>query len=387
MSLDKPHNSKKIYLDYAAATSLDPNVLAAMEPYFTDRFYNPSALYLDAKAVSRDIAGARSRIAGWMGARPGEVIFTAGGTEANNLAIHGVMQSYPESKMLASSIEHESVLNPARRYNCREIPVDTLGIVRLSELESLIDDNTVLISVMYANNEIGTIQPLKDISQLITKVRKSRRLKGNDLPLYLHSDAAQASNYLDLQVSRLGVDLMTINAGKIYGPKQCGALYVRAGTVLQPQILGGGQELGLRSGTENPAGIIGFAAALDLVQQDRQQETKRLQALQKLFLDLITRNLPDAVINGSQKHRLPNNVHITLPTWDNERLIMSLDENGILAAAGSACSASSEEPSHVLSAIGLTNEDILSSLRFTMGRFTTDSEVKRTVDVLTKLVA
>lgn len=373
-----------IYLDHAAATPMDGSVLEAMQPYFAEQFYNPSALYLGAKAVARDMAGARARIAGWLGARPGEIVFTAGGTEANNLAIQGIMRQYPEANVVVSAVEHESMLQPAHLFECREAPVLTDGRVDIEQLERVINDQTVLVSVMYANNEIGTIQPVKQIAELLRKLQKRRK---NKLPLYFHTDACQAAAYLDLHTARLGVDLLTINGGKIYGPKQCGALYVRAGVTLAPQILGGGQEQNKRSGTENVAGIMGLAAALDLVQQRRHDEGARLQRLQALFMNDLEEKLPQATINGSRKQRLPNNIHLTLPGQDNERLIMALDEAGIQAAAGSACSTSNEEPSHVLRAIGLTDKEAQSSLRFTMGRRTTAQTVHRTVDTIAGLVA
>ena len=374
-----------IYLDYAAATPLDAAVLAAMTPYFSQQFYNPSALYWPAHQVAKDIAAARAKVAGWLGSRPSEVVFTAGGTEANNLAIHGVMARFPAAEMLASSIEHDSVLEPARQYNSREIPVTPEGLVDLPALTNLISDRTVLISVMYANNEIGTIQPIREIAQLVAAVRRQRQAAGNHLPLYLHSDACQAANYLDLHVSRLGVDLMTLNGGKIYGPKQSGVLFVKAGVELEPLVYGGGQENNQRSGTENVPAIIGFAAALDQAQHERQAEAARLQALQKQFIDGLTSRLPEARINGSQKKRLPNNVHVTLPGKDNERLLVQLDEAGILAAAGSACSASSDEPSHVLKAIGLSEVEAQASLRFTLGRSTDAAAIDFTLDTLTRL--
>lgn len=378
---------RKIYLDHAAATPMDSRVIKAMEPYFSARFYNPSALYLDAKAVGKDIADARSRVADWLGAKPGEIIFTTGGTEANNLAIHGIMTQYPDANVVVSSIEHEAILEPAGKYNCKQIKVDRQGIIDLADLEAKIDDKTVLVSIMYANNEIGTIEPLKQVSSLLAKLQKIRNLKNNILPLYLHTDACQATNYLDLHVSRLGVDMMTLNGGKIYGPKQSGALYIRAGVHLSPQILGGGQEQNYRSGTENVSGIMGFAAALDLVQREHHAEVKRLQILQQLFLELVTEKIPKAQINGALKYRLPNNIHFTIPGHDNERLVMALDEIGIQCAVGSACSASSDEPSHVLKAIGLTDEEARSSLRFGMGRTTTETDVRITIKNLAKLVA
>jgi len=367
--------AKPIYFDYAAATPVAPTVLQAMQPYFDELFYNPSALYLPAQGVARDLLAARSRVAHWLGARPAEIIFTAGATEANNLAIHGVMQAHPEANIVVSAIEHESVLAVAEQYNCRLAPVTDQGIIDLDRIAKLIDDNTVLVSVMYANNEIGTIQPIREISALVTKVRQARRVTGNKQPLYLHTDAAQAANYLDLHAARLGVDLMSINGGKIYGPKQSGALYVKGGVILEPLLRGGGQERGLRSGTENVAACIGLATALDEAQSSRHDETKRLQELQDDLCKKLQEVVPELAINGSRKQRLPNNVHVTIPGKDNERLLILLEERGILAAAGSACSASNEEPSHVLRAIGLSDDDAQASLRFTLGRPTTAADV------------
>jgi cysteine desulfurase len=373
---------KEIYLDYAAATPLAPEVLAAMQPYFADKFYNPSALYGASRGIARDIADARAGIAHWFGARPTEIIFTAGGTESDNLAIHGIMRRFPNAKVLVSSIEHEAVLAPAGEYRHELIPVLTDGTIDLAALEKMIDNDTVLISVMYANNEIGTIEPIRQVSQLIKKVRESRLASKQDLPLYLHTDACQAAAYLDLHASRLGVDLMTINGGKIYGPKQSGVLFVKAGIELAPQILGGGQEQNLRSGTENVPAIMGLRAALDLVQGRRQNEGMRLERLRQHFMDEIFQKIPDAIINGSLKSRLPNNIHLSLPGYDNERLLIQLDEQGICAAAGSACSASNQDPSHVLRAIGLSDEIAQSSLRFTMGADTTKADVTHAVELL-----
>lgn len=381
------YNELMIYLDYAAATPMDPAVLAAMQPYFSERFFNPSATYWPAQQTRKDLDAARASLAHWLGARPTEIIFTAGGTEANNLAIRGVMAQYPDGNVLVSAIEHESVLVPARQYDCREVAVTAGGLVQPEALKQAIDNRTVLVSIMYANNEVGTIQPVRRLAAVIQEIRASRRAAGNPRPLYFHTDAAQAAAYLDLHTARLGVDLMTLNAGKIYGPKQCGLLYAAAATRLEPQILGGGQERGLRSGTENVPGAIGFATALDLVQTRRNDEAARLQALQKQFFELLEAKLPNVAVNGSRKHRLPNNVHITLPGQDNERLLLALDEAGVLCAAGSACSASSEEPSHVLRAMGLDAAAAQSSLRFTIGRHTTEADIHAAVDALAKQVA
>ncbi|HSX27387.1 MAG TPA: cysteine desulfurase family protein [Patescibacteria group bacterium] len=377
---------KKIYLDYAAATPVDKAVMKAMEPYFSERFYNPSALYLSAKSVTQDITKARQTVAGWLGAKPAEIIFTAGGTESDNLAIRGVMEKFPTGNLVVSAIEHEAVLEPAKLYKHKIAPVNPDGVVDLKTLRKLIDNTTVLVSIMYANNEIGTIEPLRSVGVILDEVRTERRKKGNNLPLYFHTDACQAANYLDLHVSRLGVDLMTLNAGKIYGPKQCGALYIGAEIEIAPQILGGGQERGQRSGTENVAAIVGFATALDLVQKNRHEEANRLNKLQKMAFKIIKERLPGAVINGSQKHRLPNNIHLTIPGQDNERLIMALDEKAILCAAGSACSASKEQPSHVLRATGLTDEEARSSLRLTMGQGTNENDLKYVLETFAELL-
>lgn len=373
---------QSVYLDYAAATPMDAAVLQAMQPYLVERFYNPSATYLAAQKVHHDLDQARARVAHWLGARPSEIIFTAGGTEANNLAIHGVMQRFPGTNVVVSAIEHESVLATAQQYECREAAVNPLGVVDVDSVIDLVDDNTVLVSIMYANNEVGTIQPIRQIAQWLEAMQKSRKAQGNNRPLYLHTDAAQAATYLDLHTARLGVDLMTINAGKIYGPKQVGVLFVASHVQLKSQVLGGGQERGVRSGTENVAGAVGMAKALDLVQARRHEEGKRMHRLQDLFFSEIERAFPDAVLNGSRKTRLPNNVHVTFPGQDNERLIFQLDAAGIMCAAGSACSASSDEPSHVLKAMGKTDQEAQSSLRFTMGLHTSEEDIHRTVDVL-----
>lgn len=379
--------SSPVYLDHAATTPVDPVVLAAMQPYFTDLAFNPSAQYQAARQVKHDIESARSTIAHYFGARSSELIFTAGGTEANNLAIHGIMQQYPDGEVIVSSIEHESVLVPAEQYKAVYAPVSEDGRVDLVKLEAAITDKTVLVSIQYANNEVGTIQSLKEIASLISTVTAKRQQQGNARPLYFHTDACQASAYLDLHVSRLGVDLMTINASKIYGPKQIGCLYVNSSVVLRPQILGGGQEKGHRSGTENVPAIIGFAKALELVQERRHDETARLQAFQNYFFEQLKAKLPSAQINGSKKHRLVNSLHITIPGYDNETLMMQLDDMGIICAVGSACSASNEEPSHVLKAMGLTDEMAQSSLRLTMGHSTTKEQLDHVLNCLSLLIA
>lgn len=374
-----------IYLDHAAATPIDEVVVQAMQPYFTQDFYNPSATYLPAVKIKQILEQARTKVAFWLGVKPSEIVLTAGASEANNLAIQGLMKHYPEANLVYGAIEHESVIEPSKLFNSREVSVKPDGRIDMDDLKQKIDEKTVLISVMQANNEIGTIEPLHDIAKLIEQIKDQRRQSNNSLPLFFHTDATQAANYLDLHANRLGVDLMSLNGGKIYGPKQTGVLYVKSGINLEPLIYGGGQERGLRSGTENVAGFYGLATALDIVQTSRHEESERLAILQANFIDLLQKNSPHIQINGSLKYRLPNNIHIILPGKDNERMLLELEKQAILAAAGSACSASSEEPSHVLKAINKTDDQAQSSLRLTMGRTTSIEDVKKTVQAISNL--
>ena len=375
------------YFDYAAATPLSPTVLSAMQPFFSDLFYNPSAQYLAAHDVRKAVEQARIDVAGIIGSRPQEIIFTAGGTEANNLAIHGIMTRFPDANCVVSAIEHDAVLEPAAQYECKQAPVNTDGRLDLEAFEALIDEKTVLVSVMYANNEIGTVQPLAAVQKILTHILSKRADSGNDMPLYFHTDACQAPNYLQVLPNTLGVDMMTLNGGKIYGPKQAGVLFVKSGIELEPLVRGGGQERNLRSGTENVAGIIGFAAALKEAHAMRERESARVSELSYEAIKFITKEMPGAVLNGAFGYRLPNNLHITFPGQDNERLMMMLDEQGFMVAVGSACSASSDEPSHVLKAIGLSDADAQASLRITMGRDTTGESLLGLLEACKNLVA
>lgn len=371
-----------IYLDYAAATPLSDEVLAAMAPYFQEKFYNPSASYNAGKEIRADIEKARASVASWFGAKSAEVIFTAGATEANNLAIHGVMRRFNGANILVANTEHEATLAPARQYTHELIPTTQKGQVDVSLLEKLVDDRTVLISVSYANNEIGIIQPLRRIAEIIEKIRLERRKKGNDLPLYLHADAAQAASYLDLHAARLGVDLLTINGSKMYGPKQMGALYVSSSVQLEPQITGGQQERGLRSGTENVAGIVGLAAALYAAQSQRKTTVERERHLRDLLLRELITAFPDMQINGDMRHRLPNNLNVSFPGRDGERILMAADEKGLQIATGAACSANKHTASHVLQAIGCSEVVVSGSLRFSVGVHTTEAEIHSAVAIL-----
>lgn len=375
------------YFDYAAATPMLPSAVNAMQPFYLDNFYNPSALYLDARENRHILDENRHKFAQTLGARPTEIIFTAGGTEANNLAINGILGQDPKAHIVTSAIEHESVLMPAKQFNHTIVGTDEKGLVDLTAMQKAITDDTRLVSVMYANNEIGTIQPIKQIVELVAKIRLERQQKAIKTPIYVHTDACQATNYLDMQISRLGVDLLTINSGKIYGPKQCGALYVRAGIVLKPIIMGGGQEWGLRSGTENLANICGFNVAWQNARQHYQSEAKRLSAIRDMFISTVTASNTSITINGAlAKKRLANNIHLTVSGYDNERLLMELDERGFQVATGSACSASNGEPSHVLQAIGLSDDMARCSIRVTMGKYTTQQSALSLAKAFTKLV-
>lgn len=371
------------YFDYAAATPVDPGVFDAMRPFFTDNFYNPSAMTRRAGSVKEKIEAARKEVAGILGVRAQEVIFTGGCTEANNLAIKGVMSLYPNGKVLVSAIEHDSVAEVAKECNHGFIPVDANGRVDLLQIERMLTDDVVLISVMYANNEIGAVQPLREVGRLVEVARKKRGSKG--LPLFLHTDAAQASNYLNLKVDGLKVDMMSLNGGKMYGPKGSGCLFVGRSVELHPIFAGGGQERGLRSGTENVPAIIGFASALTRAQEMREIESERLAELRSLLYGGL--EAAGGVVNGGIKDRLVNNINVRFAGVDNERLVFQLDELGYVVSSGSACHAKSSVASRTLQAIGLTEKEADSSIRISMGRGTTKEDVENIVKTIARLVA
>jgi cysteine desulfurase len=289
--------------------------------------------------------------------------------------------------MITTSVEHPAVLECARAVEATILPVDEQGRLDLDDLRAAISDETRFISVGYANNEIGTVQNIKQIAAICAETRLKRAESGLGVPLVLHTDASQAAGLLDINVARLGVDLMTLNAGKCYGPKQVGMLYVRAGVGLKPLIYGGGQENGLRSGTENVAGAVGFATALEIAEKKRKTEVKRLEALRADLEKFLLAEFPEVVINGSKKHRLPNILNFSLAGLDGERLVYALDQRGICVATGSACAASHGRRSHVLTAIGLAPELADASLRVSLGRSTTSAEIRQFEQALTEVVA
>jgi cysteine desulfurase len=359
-----------IYLDYAAATPLDPKVLTAMQPYFSDLFYNPSSPYAPAITVRRDYESAKSLIASFLGAQAGDLTMTAGATESINLAFSG-----HHGHVVTTTIEHQAVLAAASRHDHTLVNVDASGRVDPQSVALAIRDDTWLVSVGLANNEIGTIQPLSSIAEIIHRVRQKRLEEGNRNPIYLHTDASQGVGQIDINVARLGVDMLTINAAKLYGPKQVGLLYAARTVELEPQIVGGGQEQGRRSGTENVAGVIGMAKAFEIADAARKTEVRRLttlrDSLQKQLLDVF----PEAIVSGHKKHRLAGHLHISFPDIDAERLVFALEARGVLVATGSACAANKGTRSHVLTAIGLDDMTADGSLRLTLGRSTTERMV------------
>lgn len=379
------------YLDHAAATPMDARVFEAMAPFLTSEYANPSSLYMAARSTRNAVDTARATIARILGAKPTEIVFTSGGTESNNLAIQGVLRAHPGAHWVATAIEHDAVLAQSKAltkegHSATVAPVRETGMVNVDQIQAAIQDNTVLISVMMANNEIGTIQPISDIAKLIAKVRASRQQAGNNLPLYLHTDAVQAANFLDLHIARLGVDLMSLSGSKIYGPKATGLLYVRHTVEMDPLQFGGGQERGRRSGTENVAGVVGLAEAFDITRSLRESEAARLRPLRDSLLGQLRRSLPALILNGDPKRRLPNNLNITIPNTNGETLVLYLDNAGIMASTGSACSTGNLDPSHVLLAIGRTKNEAESSLRLTLGRNTTQESIDYVAATLPQVV-
>ena len=370
-----------IYLDNAAATPVDPRVLTAMMPYFSDNFYNPSAAYLAARRVRSDVEEARHTLAKLIGAKSAEIVITAGATESINMALNGV-----GGRIATTAIEHSAVLNTAKARDGTILPVDGKGRINLDELKNSLTDDVSLVSIGYVNSETGMVQDIKAVADVVRTVRQDRYSRGINTPLLLHTDASQAAGLFDLNVARLNVDLMTLNAGKCYGPKQVGLLYIRAGLQLHPLILGGGQEMGLRSGTENVTGIIGFAKALELAEKTRVSEAKRLQAIRAKLRSYLLDSLPDVQINENRNANSPAILNLSVAGVDGERVVFALDEKGVQVATGSACAANKGLRSHILVALGLTEEQADGSIRLSMGRFTTEDDVMQAGKLIVETV-
>lgn len=370
-------DSKTIYLDHAAATPMDARVLTAMQPYFIDNFYNPSSPYLPAVSVKRDYENAKHSLAQQIGGKIGEIIITAGATESINLAFSGV-----SGHVITSNVEHDSVLASAKNHESTIVAADNHGLVTVNAIKSAIKSDTQLVSIALANNELGTIQPIRDIAEVIKAERNSRLERGDKTPIYLHCDASQGVCQLDVNVARLGVDMLTLNAAKIYGPKQVGLLWAASHVHLRPQIVGGGQENGIRSGTENVAGTIGFARALELVSEHRKYESKRLAKLRDSLQKTLTDAFKDAIVSGHKKHRLAGHLHISFPGLDGERLIFLLEKRGVLVATGSACAANKGTRSHVLTAIGLPLVVADGSIRISLGHLSTPENTETAGNIM-----
>lgn len=365
-----------IYLDHAAATPVSEKVLEAMKPYFLTNFFNPSAAYLPAKKVAADYEAAKGVIAHAIGAKASDLVITAGATEANNLAFTTV-----DSGVLYLETEHDSVRRVAESLGGRAIKVLPNGLIDLDDLKSKITDNTEMISVALVNNELGTIQPLSEVAQIIRAVKLDRMKRGIKKGLLLHSDASQALALLDINVARLGVDLMTLNAAKVYGPKGVGALYVSHDAKLKPLTVGGGQEKGLRSGTENVPGVIGFAKAVEEAAEHRSSNRKKYASWRKILLDEL---LGYELIN--HKHSLDSFVVICYNNIDAERLVFLLEEKGVYVATGAACAASKGVRSHVLKAIGLSDSQIAGSLRLSLGETNGEASLHEAAKIINKVV-
>jgi len=365
---------KRIYLDYAATTPAHPEVLAAMQPYFSQRFGNASSMHSFGQEAKAAVERAREQVAALIGARPEEIVFTSGGTESNNFAVHGAVKA--DSHIITSAIEHHAVLEPCKLYkNVTILPVDKHGLVDPDELRKALTDKTVLVSIMHANNEIGTIEPIEEIGKV---------LKGKGI--VFHTDAVQTVGGIEVDVNKLGVDLLSLSGHKFYGPKGIGALYIRKGTKMKSFLLGGGQERHRRASTENVPGIVGLGVAAELAIKEMEMRNEKLLKLRNKLIEGIKKNIPDVILNGHPEKRLPKNVDVTVKYVEGESMLLNLDMQGIAVSTGSACSSGSLEPSHVMIAIGHSPETAHGSIRFTLGRLTATNDIDRVLDVFPKIV-
>ncbi len=373
---------ERVYLDYAATTPLHPEVAKAMLPYLNEVFGNPSSLYSYGQEAKRAIESARAKVAEFIGAKPEEIVFTSGGTEANNFALKGVAYA-SESRgdhIITSSVEHHAIIEPTKFLKRRGLkitylPVDEYGLVNPDDVRKAITDKTILISVMHANNEVGTIEPIAEIGKI-----------AKEAGVPFHTDAVQTVGHLPVNVNELGVDLLSLSAHKLYGPKGIGALYIRKGTKIIPFLQGGDQERGRRASTENVPGIMGLSRAIELARPELDEEVKRLTALRDRLIQGLFERISHIRLNGHPQKRLPNNVNVSIEFIEGESMLLNLDLDGICASTGSACSSSSLEPSHVLLSMGLPHEKAHGSLRFTSGKWTTETDINRVLEVLPQVV-
>lgn len=397
----------RVYLDYSATTPVDPRVYKAMEPYFTKTFGNPASLHGYGQAAQAAVSRSRQTVADFFGAKAKEIIFTSGATESDNLAINGLLKGLANQSptfkphIIVSKVEHEAVRQPCQQLakagvDVSWLTVDKRGIVDLKEVEKLIKDNTVLISVVYVNSETGAKQPIREIGQLIKKINRSRqedwRKRGSlagqkPQTIYFHTDATQAVNYCNCQVDQLHCDLLSFSGHKIYGPKGIGGLYVRTGTPLTAIQLGGHQELNRRSGTLNVTGIVGLAKALELISRHQSAEVRKVEALRRRLVQGLLKKVPDIILNTDQSAASPGHAHFSILLAEGEALLLSLDLAGIAVSTGSACASGSLEASNTLIAMGVSQEVAHYSVRFTLGRWTTAEEIDYVLKKLPPIVA
>ena len=371
-----------IYLDYNATSPIDPEVFEAMKPYLTEHFANASSFHQRGQAARHAVENAREIVADELGVEPGDIIFTSGGTESDNLAVRGVvMARMTERKHLAvSTIEHQAVLHAAQHLEKRRIPVSYVpsgedGVVKLDELEKVVSDQTALVSLMHVNNETGVIQPIEEASKIA-------RGKG----AFFHVDAVQSFGKLPIDPQKLGADLLSLSAHKICGPKGVGALYIRKGVKIEALLHGGHQEKNVRPGTENVAGIVGLGKAVELAAKKRNEESARVEKLRDQLQKGLTEKISGIQLNGDAKHRIYNTLNVSFDGLDGETLLMNLDLKGICVSTGSACTAGSVEPSHVLLAMGFSEKRARTAIRFSLGRFTTEAEIDQTLSELPGIV-
>jgi cysteine desulfurase len=377
-----PRKIKRIYLDYAATTPVDPRVLKAMEPYFSEKFGNTMSLHSFGQEAKTAVEESREIVADLMGAKPSEVIFTSSATESNNLALKGVAFANRKkgNHIIISSIEHSCIMESAKwleqqGFEITRLKVDKYGLVDPEDVKKAIKKETILVSIMHANNEIGTIEPIEEIG----KICKERGV-------YFHTDAAQSFGKIPINVNKMNIDLMTVSSHKMYGPKGAAALFVREGTKIEPILHGGGHEMGLRSSTVNVAAIVGFAEACKICKKEMEKEAKRLTKLRDKLIKGVLEKIPGSHLNGHPTKRLPNNANFWFEGVEGESIVIQLDLLGIAASTGSACSSEKLEPSHVLLAIGLRPEQAHGSLRLSLGRWTKEKEIDYVLKVLPKVI-
>lgn len=382
----------RIYLDYAASTPVDPKVFAAMAPYFTEKFGNPSSIHSYGQEAQSAADTARQQVADFLRCRSQEIIFTGSATEANNLALRGVVEhalasGRKKAHIISTRIEHESVLTLLEelardeRVHVTLLPVSREGIVDIVALKNTLTENTVVVSVMYANNEIGTIQPIEEIARIIKNFKEEQ--KGKSVFPYLHTDAAQAALYCPMDVSLLGADMLTLSGHKMYAPKGIGVLYIKKGTALTPLVHGSGQEYGKRSGTENVPGIVGIGHAVSMIDASAHGY---VTILRNRLVYGILKNIPNTTLNGNTENNLPHIANILFKGVSSSDLIIRLDGEGVAVSAGSACQSKALSVSHVLTALGISKKDASGSIRFSLGKHTTERDIDMTIAALLKLV-